>query len=195
VPCLEGTRTDIIDQILLWIGQKSGTESDAISAGASATANSCIFWINGSAGTGKTTIAYTIAKACSKKNILGASFFCSCDDAASSNPNLIFPTIAYQLGLFCPPFGDEVAGVLKSHPDIGYSDLSYQLEQLILNPLLVIGGSFPSCVLVIDALDECKDDRTMSLILSGHVSQLSPLKILITSRLERNISLGFNLPN
>jgi hypothetical protein len=158
------------------------------------TANSRIFWINGSAGTGKTTIAYTIAKACDGKKILGASFFCSCDDASSSNPNLIFTTIAYQLGYFCPSFGDEVARVLKSHPDIGYSDLSYQLEQLIVNPLLAIGESFPSCIVVIDALDECKDDRTTSLILaslSHHVNQLSPLKILITSRPQQNIVTEF----
>jgi hypothetical protein len=49
-------------------------------------------------------------------------------------------------------------------------------------------------VVVIDALDECKDDRTTSLVLaslSRHVDQLSSLKILITSRPERNITVGF----
>jgi len=130
VPCLDGTRTDIINQINCWIGQTSDTESGVLLTGdepSDSTANSCIFWINGSAGTRKTTIAYTIAKACDRKKILGASFFCSRDDSSSSNPNLIFTTIAYQLGYFCPSFGDEVARVLKSHPDIGYSDLSYQL--------------------------------------------------------------------
>ena len=165
--------------------------SDATS---DSTTNSRIFWINGSAGTGKTTIAYTIAQACDRKKILGASFFCSRDDASSSNPNLIFTTIAYQLGYFYQPFGNEVARVLKSHPDICYSDLSYQLEQLIVNPLLATRESFPSCVIVIDALDECKDDRTTSQILtslSRHVDQLSPLKILITSRPQQNIVTEF----
>jgi hypothetical protein len=94
-------------------------------------------------------------------------FFCSRDDAASSNPKLIFTTIAYQLGRFCLPFGDKVAGVVKLHPDIGYSDLSYQLEQLIINPLLEIGDSFPPWVVVIDTLDECKNDKTTSLILAS----------------------------
>jgi hypothetical protein len=69
---------------------------------------SCIFWINGSAGTGKTTIAYTIAEDCRKHNILGASFFCSRDDAECKNPNVIFTTIAFHLGLFNPLFREEV---------------------------------------------------------------------------------------
>jgi NACHT domain len=196
VPCLDGTRTDIINQIHGWIGQNCDRESpvSASTGPVDATANSRIFWINGSAGTGKTTIAYTVAKACNEKKILGASFFCSRDDAACTNPNFIFTTIAYQLGYFCHSFGSEVAGVLKSHPDIAYSDLPYQLEQLIINPLLAIGACFPPCVVVIDALDECKDDRATSLVLdslSRHVDQLSSLKILITSRPERNITTGF----
>ena len=94
-------------------------------------------------------------------------FFCSCDDAASSNPKLIFTTIAHQLGRFCLPFGDKVARVVKSHPHFGYSDLSYQLEQLLINPLLEIGDSFPPLVVVIDTLDECKNDKTTSLILAS----------------------------
>jgi hypothetical protein len=137
-----------------------------ISAGADAMAKSCIFWINGFAGTGKTTIGCTVAKACSEKNILGTSLFCSRDDAASSNPKLIFTTIAYQLGHCCPSFGDRVTDVLKSYPDKGYSDLSYQLEQLILNPPLAVVDSF-LCMVVIDALDECKYDKTTSLILAS----------------------------
>jgi NACHT domain len=197
VPCLNGTRTDVIGQIYHWIGQNCDTEPELFSANTApgdAIAISRLFWINGSAGSGKTTIAYTVAKDCHERGILGASFFCSRDDAASSNSNLIFPTIAYQLGYFCPSFGNEIARILKSHPDIGYSDLSYQLQQLIINPLLVVGDSFPSCVVVIDALDECKDDKTTSLILaslSRYVNQLSSLKILITSRPERNILAGF----
>ena len=153
-----------------------------------------LFWINGSAGTGKTTIAYTIVRTCQERGILGASFFCSCDNAECSNPKLIFTTIAYQLGQFFPPFKDKVTAVIKSNSEIGNSDLLYQLKELIIQPLHMIGQSFPFCVVVINALDKCKDDSTISVILASlsmQVTELSSLKLVITSRPERHITSGF----
>jgi NACHT domain len=158
------------------------------------TDNSCVLWINGSAGTGKTTIAYTIAEDCRSHGILGASFFCSRDDAECSNTSLIFTTIAYQLGLFNSLFQQELRHIVKSNPSIGYSSPSYQLEQLIVKPLLTLGESFPPCVVVLDALDECKDTRTTSIILSSlsrYVTKLSPIRFLVTSRPEVNIRIAF----
>ncbi|KAF8572852.1 hypothetical protein K439DRAFT_1568058 [Ramaria rubella] len=126
--------------------------------------------------------------------MLGASFFCSRDNADCSNPKLIFTTIANHLGHHCPAFGDEVAHVLKRYPDIGYADVSRQLEELIVKPLQLVGKSFPSCVVVIDALDECKEENSTSSILhciSNHIEGLLPLKFLITSRPEPNITVAF----
>jgi hypothetical protein len=63
-----------------------------------------------------------------------------------------------------------------------------------VNPLHLVGDSFPSCLVILDALDECKDDRLTSIILSSlslHVTELSPLKFLITSRPEQNITSAF----
>jgi hypothetical protein len=59
-------------------------------------------------GTGKTTIAYTVAEACRASKTLGATFFCSRYSAERSNPNLIFTTIAHQLGQFFAPFRAEM---------------------------------------------------------------------------------------
>ena len=131
---------------------------------------------------------------CSCYGILGASFFCSRDYAERSNPNLIFTTVAHQLGLFSPTFKVELTQALQLNPDIVYSSVPYQLKRLIVNPLCALCQSFPSCVIILDALDECKDKGTTSIILSSlsrYVTELLPLKILVTSRPEQKITTAF----
>jgi hypothetical protein len=199
---LEGTRTDILDRIYRWtelnvLYQQSAQAETPSNDTGTANETGRIFWMSGPAGTGKTTISYTIAAACDEHGVLGASFFCSRDDAECSNPKLILTTIADQLCQCSPSFQAEIASVLKTKPAIGYSDVPYQLEELIVKPLQAVRDSFPRCVIVIDALDECKDNETTSIILSSlsrRIEALSPLKILITSRPEQNISSGFKLP-
>jgi hypothetical protein len=83
---------------------------------------------------------------------------------------------------------------MSSNPDIGYSSVPYQLKQLIVNPLGSLIGSFPPCVVVIDALDECKDSGTTSIILSAlsrYVTKLFPIKFFVTSRPESHITTAF----
>ena len=195
--CLVGTRTDIINQIATWADQRLSAPIEFLPSGDGRdddSARAGIFWVNGSAGTGKTTIAFTMAKFWALKHILGASFFCSRDDATCSDPQLIITTIAYQLGQFDSSFGDEVSKAMKLNPDIGYASLSFQLEKLIVNPLRALKGSFRSCVVVIDALDECKDKGITSEVLSAlalFVGELSQLSFLLTSRPVHRIEFVF----
>ncbi len=51
------------------------------------------------AGTGKSTIAATIANWARKKGILGGSFCFAHNVAERSSPALVFPTLASQLSL------------------------------------------------------------------------------------------------
>jgi len=53
-----------------------------------------VYWLNGLAGTGKSTIAQTIAERVFADGQLGASFFCSRDFEDRSNLHFIFPTLA-----------------------------------------------------------------------------------------------------
>ncbi|KAJ6527949.1 putative WD-repeat protein, partial [Mycena vulgaris] len=193
-PCLSSTRTEILAEISSWINVNNSKTDPADAE--HAEPNRRIFWLNGSAGTGKTTIAYTVAQSCNDRepSILGASFFCSRDDANCSNLALIFTTIAYQLALFNPVFAAEVSKVLRAKPDIGYASASYQLEELIVKPLRVCRDSFMGCVIILDALDECKDPATISTILSAlsrHIQDLVPFLFLVTSRPENHISIAF----
>src|ERR1700719_990976 len=201
VPCLDGTRKQILDELYQWIGHdiedlsQEGvlTSSDHLSV----MGTRQIFWINGVAGSGKTTIAYTAAEFCEDKGILAASFFCSRDNADCSNLKLVFTTIAYQLGQFCPEFKDGLSEVIRSNPHVVYSNASYQLEKMIIKPLLAVRTKFPPSIVVIDALDECKDDSSTSAILaciSQHVEKLFPLKFLITSRPVLQITGAFQYP-
>jgi hypothetical protein len=157
-----------------------------------------VFWINGpgSAGTGKSTIAFTVARELHLQKKLGASFFCSRDIPECRNPKLIFPTIAYQLGQFYAPFCQQVTAAFKADTEIIYSVVSMQLEKLIVEPLHALQGTMPSCLVVIDALDECQDGGATSIILASlaqYMTQLMPLKFLITSRPEHHIHSGFKL--
>ena len=149
-----------------------------------------VFWLNGMAGTGKTTIAYTVAQRCHAKGILGASFFCSRSIADCNDPSKIIPTIAYQLGLFYPPLREHVAEVLRKDPLLLYSSSSRQLEELIVRPLALLRDNFPLCLVVIDALDECSGEHATSMSLSPlleHAKVLYPLQFFVTSCPESRI--------
>jgi hypothetical protein len=60
--CLPNTRTDLLQEIYNWVGGRD---------------KRCIFWLSGLAGTGKSTIARTVAGRCHDAKQLGASFFFS----------------------------------------------------------------------------------------------------------------------
>ena len=195
--CLENTRTDILETILAWVPDRAPTDDMAGPATSSAREKPNIFWLSGLAGTGKTTIAYTVAQQCHIQGILGASFFCSRSIADCNDPSKIILTIAYQLGLFYKPLRDRVAEVLRNDPSLLYSSVSRQFEELIVKPLESLRGDFPSCVVVIDALDECSNQRATSMILSTllkYAELLFPLRFFVTSRPEPHIVTSLTVP-
>ena len=153
-----------------------------------------VFWLNGLAGTGKSTIAQTFAKMAADDGTLGASFFCSRDYLDRKELKNIFPTLAYQLACRYPSFRSQIIGVIKRDPSVALNSLISQLKDLIVDPL---SSTRISCVIVVDALDECVDDQPASAILSvlgRFVKQLPLIKFFITGRPEPRIRTGFRLP-
>ena len=61
-----------------------------------------VFWLNGLAGTGKSTIAQSFAEIAFAEGKLGASFFCSRDFEGRNNLQAILPTLAFQLAYHYP---------------------------------------------------------------------------------------------
>ena len=151
-----------------------------------------IFWLNGLAGTGKSAIAQTIAERLFAEGHLGASFFCSRDFEDRRNLHFIFPTLAFQLAHKYPDFRSHLVSILQSNPDVVDESLYSQMEKMIVEPLR--SADVPT-VIVIDALDECKDDEPSSAILSvlGRLAKRAPgVKFFITGRPEPRIKTGFH---
>ena len=177
--CLSGTRESILEDMMRW---------------AQNTQDQPVYWLNGLAGTGKSTIAQTFSEMTNNCDILGASFFCSRDYLDRKVLKNIFPTLAYQLACRYPRFRDHLVKVIKRDPSVAHNSLISQLRDLLVDPLSATGIS---CVIVIDALDECVDDQPASAILSvlGRlVSKLPSVKFFITGRPEARIRSGFRLP-
>ncbi|KAJ1305719.1 hypothetical protein OPQ81_010453 [Rhizoctonia solani] len=172
--CTPRTREQVLLDLKAWKDKQDGE-------------NVC--WINGMAGTGKTTIATTLCSMLNKSHELGASFFCSRSISACRNVNLILPTIAYQLARFSSPFRGELLQVLDRDPDVHTKVPRVQFQRMIIEPLQKVTLSLPSSVVVvIDALDECEGDRAEQIleVLLDHATQL-PIKFLVCSRPEYHI--------
>ena len=153
-----------------------------------------VFWLNGLAGTGKSTIAQTIAERLFADGHLGASFFCSRGVEDRSNLQLIFPTLAFQLAQQYPEFRSSLIPLLQSNPDVVHESLQDQIQKFIVEPLR---SADISTVIVIDALDECTDEDPESailLVVGQAVSDIPGVKFFITSRPEAHITTGFRGP-
>jgi len=152
-----------------------------------------VFWLNGLAGTGKSTIAQTFAEISFAAGKLGASFFCSRNFEARSKLQVIFPTLAFQLAYRYFLFRQQLVQVLKANPNIGQETLCSQMESIIVDPLRT---TRIRTLIIIDALDECKDEEPASAILSvlsRYVDEIPNVKFFITGRPEHRIRSGFRL--
>ena len=152
-----------------------------------------IFWLNGLAGTGKSAIAQTCAEMVFADGKLGASFFCSRSFENRSNLRMIFPTLAFQLAFQYPLFRKELLQVLRVRPDVGSESLAFQMEKIIVGPLKA--AHIPTLI-IIDALDECKDEEPTSAILSvlsRYVNEIPDVKFFVTGRPEPQLRSGFRL--
>jgi len=176
--CLKGTRVEVLQLIENW------TDDDEALR---------VYWLNGHAGSGKSTIAQSFSKRMFADRRLGASFFCSRDFADRSELHFIFPTLAFQLACQFPAFRRHIVNTLRLRPDIGSESLTNQLTELIIEPL---EATNLATLIVIDALDECKDDLPASAILSllaRYIHRIPRIKWFITGRPEAPIRTGFRL--
>jgi hypothetical protein len=155
------------------------------------------------AGTGKSTIARTVAQTFSDRGQLGASFFFKKGEGERGNASRFFTTIAMDLVAHEAGMLPSIRKALSEDSAISKRVLKYQFEKLILQPLLEMQQACSQAsarIVVIDALDECEQEQDIRTILQLLAQtkdiRLMPLRIVVTSRPELHIRLGFKkMPN
>ena len=183
--CLPGTRVDLLQEIYDWADRQD---------------EHFIFWLNGLAGTGKSTIARTVARRCFEQDRLGASFFFSRGDGDVGHARKFFTTIALQLAKKSSSLHRYICEAVTEHSDVASQSLPDQWRQLVLRPLSKFhDSSCPSYILVVDALDECDDDNNIRMILhllaEARSLKTVQLRVFMTSRPEIPIRHGiYELP-
>jgi len=180
--CLENTRVEVLQEIRDWAHGRDDRP---------------IFWLNGLAGTGKSTIARTVARENDENGCLGASFFFSRGGGDLAHAGKFFPTIAVQLSKRIPALKNLIYTLVEKHNDIANHSLDDQWRHLILTPLTRLDNSFHQSrlLIVIDALNECEEDKDVRVLLRLllEIKDITTVqfRIFITSRPETPLRLGF----
>jgi hypothetical protein len=178
--CLAGTREQLLADLSAWLDDLDPSRER-------------VFWLNGLAGTGKTTVARTMAAHAHKDGRLGATFFFSRNVAAARDPVAILPTIAYQLAHNQSPFRASICTSLSSNKDVRDRGIVAQARILFDNLSRVTPPKTP-LLIVLDALDECylengyEGGDAVPLLLAK-LASLPSIKTLITSQPEDTIRL------
>lgn len=131
--CVDGTRSAVLSEILLW-----AKDFD----------KSSVYWLHGLIGTGKSTITQTIVATMVTNGQLVASFFCSPKDEDQRDPERIFSTLAFQLARNHAVFRGQVYHFM-------YNPLM-RVENSIAD---VLEKFDVSTVIVIDGLDKLEDKQ------------------------------------
>ena len=177
--CHPKTRVSLLRQITSWAQDPDGK---------------AIYWLNGMAGTGKSTVSRTVAQHFYKHNLLGASFFFKRGEADRGHAARLFTTLAAQLATKVPRVAQQIRAAIDADPDLCSKALREQFEKMILHALADIRNPL-TLVIVIDALDECDRDADIkAIIYLLSLAKTLPsvrLRTFLTSRPELPIRLGF----
>ncbi|KAL5639387.1 hypothetical protein ACGC1H_006782 [Rhizoctonia solani] len=169
--CTKNTRQAILDSLDFWTFDPESPH---------------LKWMNGMAGTGKTTIACSYSEIMDQRGNLAASFFCSQTSPDCRDVHRIIPTIAYQLARFSSGFRAQLYTALTEDYDLGCREISKQYQCLLQDPFKDFDQMPKHSVIVLDALDECDNPELVEILLEHLIENKGnlPLKFLITSRPE-----------
>ncbi|KAH8756780.1 hypothetical protein F5883DRAFT_164287 [Diaporthe sp. PMI_573] len=183
--CERGTRIRIRGTITQWAQEDSAEP---------------LFWLVGPAGTGKSTIARTVAGSFHSKHQLSAGYFFKRGEQGRNDTNRLFPTLAIQLAESIPSFMECLRESLDNldRDAVEKKGLEFQFNKLLWLPLAGLLSPDTSQlprVIIIDALDECERPGHIAQVV-GLLSKLCTittirLRVLFTSRSDRKIVAAF----
>jgi len=148
-------------------------------------------WLSGGAGTGKTTIAHTIASRLMKtpQVALSSFFFPSRFDHTRNSTASLAPTIAYQLCIRSPILCRSISSAINNDQGIFTRSLTTQFQTLIVDPLHNFATTGPlelPALIVIDGLDEFVDQAPLPELVDLLASSVTLLymgvRVLVVSR-------------
>ena len=113
--CLPNTRVGLLEEIYNWVDSKK---------------EQFIFWVIGLAGTGKSTIAQTVARKYFEQKRLGASFFFLRSEGDAGHAKKLCTSIAVQLAYNAP----YISKAIKEQINIANHSLRNQWRQLVIHP-------------------------------------------------------------
>ena len=186
--CLEGTREELLKEISDWI---HNLEKDTRR----------IFWLHGPAGTGKSSIAHTIAHQFQQLERLGSCFCFDRSRMGERRHEKVFGTIAKDLANRDMSLRRQLSTVVHYNDALkNTTDIVQQWEELIMKPARVLSEAIVGpIVIILDALDESGDTDSRRDILhilgdtESHITDLPPnLRILLTSRHLPDIDAALN---
>ena len=188
--CLDGTRSGILGDIMDWIN--NGDEDTRV------------YWLHGTAGSGKSAIAHTIADRFKSLGRLGSFFSFDRDAAAEQRHRKIFATIAQDLADCDTQLRMVLATTIHHNTSLkNTQDIQQQWEEFIVKPAKAMSEAMAGPILiVIDALDESGVAASRLNLLrilagkqataGGHITSLPPhFRILLTSRTLSDIRSAF----
>jgi DNA polymerase III delta prime subunit len=125
--CLEGTRNEILNEITAWINNPVD--------------NTRVFWLHGNAGTGKSSIAHTIAYRFKKLGRLGSCYCLNRNEMAEQRDKNIFTTIARDLADRDKQMRRELVAAVHLDTSLkNTSDILQQWNELIMKPALKLSS-------------------------------------------------------
>src|SRR6266404_8582215 len=170
--CMPDTRADLIDTLV----------SFAVSEDKSRR----LFLLSGIAGSGKSSVATSVAHSLYQRDCLTGSFFFKRDNDKLRIPANLLHTVAHSIARRHEPYMKALMAVLKASTTIEGEALSVQFDALLRKPLKTISSNPPPnqaiVAIVIDALDECDDPKSISSYLAKIVGLAPWLRVIVTSR-------------